>query len=222
MPRGYRGDVDPRFPLVAALAVAVATEGHAAAGPVAAFLDGNFGSSSPRSDARYTDTFKTSMQLGFRTGALLQLRAGEDDTPRVLLGLDLGADHTTLDHGPDDGTTFTRWRMTAGPRLALQLPNVELFARAGVGIERIHMGTTGLLEALCGDPTIQSAAFDGAVGVGVTFHHVIIGAQFGAGVSNHRDDRPACQPVNGQDVYVDVLDTRNVDLNAQLFLGVRL
>jgi hypothetical protein len=79
-----------------------------------------------------------------------------------------------------------------------------------------------VLEALCGDPTIQSAAFEGGVGVGVTTHHVIIGAQFGVGFSDHGDDRPACKSLNGQPVYIDVLDTRNVDLNAQLFVGVRL
>jgi hypothetical protein len=216
--------VHPRLSFLVALAAASAAESPAVAGPLAAFLDGSVGLSAPHSDARYDEMFETGTQLGAHAGALLQIHpAGVESDPRIVLGLDLGADRTAMNLPSDaDPTRVTRWRITAGPRLALQFPNVELFARAGLGVDRIHMDTSDVLEALCGDPTIQSAAFEGGVGVGVTTHHIIIGAQFGAGVSDHSDDRPVCNSVNGQAISIDVLDTRNVDLTAQLFVGMRL
>ncbi|MCE9573282.1 MAG: hypothetical protein K8W52_09005 [Deltaproteobacteria bacterium] len=207
-----------------ALTIASAAEGRATAGPLAGFLDGSVGLSAPVADDRYDALVEAGPQVGVRAGALVQVHpAGAESDPRVVVGLDLGFDHTWMNLSDEsDDTTLTRWRFTAGPRVALQFPHVELFARAGAGVERIHMDTTAILEMLCGDPTIQSAAFEGALGVGVTTGHLIVGAQLGAGVSDHGGDRPTCKPVGGQPVYVDVLDTRNVDLNAQLFVGVRL
>ncbi len=214
----------PPLSLVVAFAIATAAEGHAAAGPLAAFVDGSVGLSSPQADDRYDALAAAGAQVGVHAGPLMQVHpAGVESDPRVVVGLDLGVDHTWMNLSDDsDDTTLTRWRFTAGPRVALQFPHVELFARAGAGVERIRMDTTAILEALCGDPTIQSAAFEGGVGVGVTTGHLIAGAQAGVGVSDHGDDRPTCKPLNGQAVYIDVLDTRNVDLNAQLFVGVRL
>lgn len=201
--------------------VTAIVEHHARAG---GFVDLAVGGSRPQGDQRYDAMIDTGLELGLHGGPTLAVDAPtRPDAARLVLGLDLGVARTWLNEADDaDPVALTRWRLTAGPRLTLRSPISEAFVRVGVGVDRVHMDTTDLLEALCGDPTVQSPAIEGAFGAGANTGRFVIGAQVGVAYSDHGGDLPPCKPVNGQLIYVDTLDTRNVDVNFQLFVGARL
>lgn len=215
---------------VALLGAALVAPSPAAARPIGGFFEVSYGLTSPQGDDGYEESFEASTKLGFHAGPTLRLAHGKTPGMKanttadaaVTLALDLGVDRTAMDERREpEAIAAERWRVTAGPRLAATLGNVLLFARGGVGLDRMDLDFEGLLGSLCENTAIDGLALEAAVGIGAQLGDVAVGAAFGVSRGDHRDDRPQCT-LGELPVKVDVLDNRNTDVDLQLFVGWRL
>lgn len=218
----------PRFALLSATALTLSPQ-LASAGPVRGLAEVSIGFASPQSDDGYEEWFTSSVKYGARVGGLVQLATttGNGVSASASIGLDVGADYTSMalverrdgqtGESSEDQMSVDRWRLTAGPRIVLASGRALIFARGGVGLDRMKVDFTHLIGALCEDVTLDGLALEGSIGVGARFGHVMLGAQFGASSGDHHDDRPVCAGFGNAEV--DVLDNRNLDVDAQLIAG---
>lgn len=193
----------------------------AAAGPLRGLAEVSVGLASPTGDEGYEQRFTSNAKYGARVGGLLKLASttGNGVSASVSIGLDVGGDYTSMDEKTDSKAQLSvdRWRLTAGPRLLLESGRAMIFARGGVGLDRMKVDFLDLIGALCDDVTLDGLALEGSAGVGASFGHVTLGVQVGASTGDHHDDRPRCPRFGNAEI--DVLDNRNMDLDAQLTAG---
>lgn len=139
---------------------------------------------------------------------------------RVQAGPVVSAAHTWYrDFEPNDGLDdVTRWRYTGGARLALDRRNVTVSIEGLLGTDRPTYDFSGLIDALCGDPTTVGDGWEATAAGQVHLGPVVIGASAGVLYGDHQDDQPAC----AGDIVIDVVDYASVDLAFQLSLGLSL
>ena len=203
--------------LVLTLALAAAPSSALAGG----YVELVGGASIPEGDDGHQALVETSRAFGARAGAYRTVDMGPERAD-LRLGVEVGATYTPFDD-VDEEQQLTRTRVIGGVRLGLDHGGFEVFARAGAGLDRIHLDATGFLEALCGDPTIDGLALESGAGVAFQVGRLRLGGDAGLGVGHHRGDQPRCEPFRDQDdIRVDVLDNRTVDLDLRLFVGVRI
>jgi hypothetical protein len=202
------------------------------AGVLSGFAEGSVGIAAPIDDDGYQNQFDSALKYGVRAGGLIRIGATTmpDGEYSFSLGVDAGGDFTRMDFqdagsgGPileSQGIAIDRWRWTVGPRLVLSAPRVMLFARAGIGQDRMEVDFTGLLAAFCEDTHVTGRAIDGSFGLGVPLGRFVVGAQAGFGKADHSDSRPPCTSFFGDKGYLDGLDNDNTDLDLQLMAAVR-
>lgn len=193
----------------------------ASAGPVRGLAELSIGLATPTGDDGYEERFSSSAKYGARVGGLLKIATttGNGVSASVSIGLDVGGDYTSMPEKTDDRAQLSvdRWRLTAGPRILLESGRAMIFARGGIGLDRMKVDFIDLIGALCDDVTLDGLALEGSAGVGALFGHVTVGVQVGASTGDHHDDRPRCPRFGNAEI--DVLDNRNMDLDAQLTAG---
>jgi hypothetical protein len=191
----------------------------AEAGPAHAFAEVFAGLAIPHGDAGHEETVNRSPKIGLRAGGLV--RVLDRGRTELFVGLEAGADYTSFDETDRfDDVALSRLRVLGGGRVAVLHGRSLAFIRGGVGVDRITADFSGLLETLCGDPTVSGRAVEGGLGAGRRFGHVVLGAQIGVSVGDHRDQRPACVGVEG--LVIDVLDNENTDIDLSLFAAFAL
>lgn len=203
----------PAGPLALCAALALVPR-LAEAGPVSGFVEVSYGLAAPQGDGEYKAMYDGAAKLGLRQGVMIRPTRTPGEKMWVEIGLDIGGDHTDLSLRDDDdsGMSFSRWRLTAGPRLVLRTEHAVVSLRGGIGLDRITFDFDG---RLCEDEQLDGLALEGQVGAGFAFGHFVIGPQFGISSGDHRDSQSVCSRFGQR----GALDNRIVELDAQLMAG---
>ena len=207
------------------LLIAVLVTGAAAPAAADGFVELEAGLAFPQSDDAYKDLIGTSVAYAMRTGLLVHSRPLQSaPTIRWVGGLELGVGLSSLYHTSEDegAPSFTRYRAIAGLRGGMQTADWLLHVRAGAGIDVVHMESDGILEGLCGDPTVLGMAAEAAIAGYRRFGRLFIGGQVSVVAGFHDGDRPVCRSIANTPVNIDVLDYTAVDGTLSLVVGASL